>query len=183
VKDLLLVQYNSASPSTVREGLHWYRKARRWAKELSAKTGVPLFKVVGVVAALSPTNKWDRNKFDTEEFIRTGGDCLVCTYGVQKAKAWDILHLAQNKEETLAILKGPKTKAFFHNIFHCLTDGQVTLDRWALRAVGHSDKKTPTKGQRNAIETAYREAAAEVGLRAHEFQAVIWERIRTMENS
>lgn len=180
MKDLLIAQYNSSTPQIKKNGLHWYRDARRWCKEISKNTGVPLEKVVGVLAALSPSNKWPQNKADTINFIVTGGMCKVCTYSVQKEKALYILFFCDTKAEILETLRGPKTKAFFTNIFHCLTDGVVTLDRWALRAVGHHADKTPTKGEREEILTAYKEAAAEVGIRSHEFQAIIWENIKQL---
>lgn len=178
MKKTLLTRFHSSSPEVQKAGVLWYRKAFRFCKEVSSSTEVPLANVVGVLAALSPHNNWEQNKKDTIRFIETNGAASVCTFGKNKEKALDILFFCFSEREILRVLRGPKTSAFFLNLLHPLTNGRVTLDRWALRAAGLDSNKTLRKGERSETELAYQEAAAEMGLRVHEFQAAIWESIR-----
>ena len=80
---------------------------------------------VGVIAALSPNNKWERNCIDAEAMIMTwsiGGDynmIKVCTFNPNKQKAIDILSLDMESVDTEAIpkiLKGQKVVAFYRSI-------------------------------------------------------------------
>jgi len=51
---------------------------------------------------------------------------------------------------------------------------EVTLDRWALRAVQlDADKKLP-KDTREEVVRSYREAAEFVGESVRDFQAIVW---------
>jgi hypothetical protein len=175
----LMGLYGDVPTARRKEGKFWYRKARKMCKEISNNTGLPLVKVVGILSALSPSNKWERNCIDLHNFIATGGSCRVSTYGAQKAKAWRILHKWNTEKEVLAELNGVKTKAFFNNIYHCYTAGTVTLDRWGIRAAGFDSDKSLRKLERAELLEAYQTAAKLVNMRPHEFQAIIWEEIKS----
>jgi hypothetical protein len=80
---------------------------------------------VGVIAALSPNNKWERNCIDAEAMIKTWhiqGDynsIKVCTFNKNKQKAIDILSLDMESVDTEAIptiLNGQKVVAFYRSI-------------------------------------------------------------------
>ena len=78
---------------------------------------------VGVIAALSPNNKWERNCIDAEAMIKTWhiqGDynsVKVCTFGKNKQKAIEILSLESVDTEAIAsILSGQKVVAFYRSI-------------------------------------------------------------------
>jgi hypothetical protein len=64
---------------------------------------------MGVIASLSPNNKWERNCIDAEAMIKTwsiGGDynmIKVCTFNPNKAKAIAILELDMESVDTEAI--------------------------------------------------------------------------------
>lgn len=178
MKDLLIKHYTESSKSTKQKGLDWYVKAHEICWRLATKHRIPVVKVAGVMAALSPSNKWERNIIDTESLIVLGEKAKVCTYGKNKEKALAIMALPDCLPSAVdAILQGPKITAFFRNIYRPLADGHVTLDRWALRAVD-MDKVSLTAKRRAEILQAYREAAQDVGVRAHELQAIVWEQIR-----
>lgn len=80
---------------------------------------------VGVISALSPNNKWERNCIDAEAMIKTwsvDGDynaIKVCTFNPNKKKAIDILNLDMESADAEAIptiLNGQKVVAFYRSI-------------------------------------------------------------------
>lgn len=170
--ELLIGHWIKATPSQLSRGKSWYGRANRICNQIAKETDTPLRKVVGILSALSPSNKWERNIEDTRNFILSDGQCRVCTYRVQKAKALRILRGNYSEAVVADVLAGPKTRAFFANILHPRTDHNVTIDRWALRAVGEG-VATP-KGLLPTIREGYKIAATVAGLRVHELQAVAW---------
>lgn len=133
----ILATFYAATPVDIQEGKVWYTNAHEICQGLSDKYRLPLSTVVGVVSALSPNNKWDRNITDAENLIRAY--CLgfdypkVCTFGGNKDKAVTILECEIDSSDNIcAILKGNKTIAFFRGIY---TNGQcdeITVDGHAF---------------------------------------------------
>jgi hypothetical protein len=83
-----------ASQADIVSGLHWYQRAHDLAvKFIHEYDGLTMGQAVGVIAALSPNNKWERNCIDAEAMIKTwsiGGDynmIKVCTFNPNKRKA------------------------------------------------------------------------------------------------
>jgi len=112
-----------ASQADLAAGIEWYARAERLGHRLSHQYGCTFEQAVGVIAALSPNNRWARNCTDAESMIQAwavGADPLtvrVCTYGAMRAKAAAILALASPNRETIAgILNGRKITAFFLSI-------------------------------------------------------------------
>lgn len=117
-----------ASQGDILAGIEWYARALRFARMLvQAYQPLTLGQAVGVIAALSPNNKWARNCVDAEAMVKAwhyGADPLsvkVCTFNPNKAKAAAILALSD--AETLGdadliaeILKGRKVTAFYRSI-------------------------------------------------------------------
>ena len=68
VRNILKV-YRRATSEDVANGLEWYDRAKRYASIISNLSGVNLNTVVGVMAALSPNNRWERNVKDTERMV------------------------------------------------------------------------------------------------------------------
>jgi hypothetical protein len=90
---------------------------------LSEAYDLSLGQCVGVIAALSPNNKWSRNCIDAEAMIKAwhyGVDpttVKVCTFNPNKAKAAEILTLQDPSSVNIAaILNGRKVSAFFLSI-------------------------------------------------------------------
>ena len=107
----------------------WYETARDAAIAIAAATGLELDTVVGVIAALSPTNKWERNLVDAENVCRTyvadpesAATVKVCTYGNNLKKAIKVLE-CEELDEIPTILNGRKITAFFH----CIMGNQDTV--------------------------------------------------------
>ena len=115
-----------ASQADILSGIEWYARALRFARML-VQTYQPLTlgQAVGVIAALSPNNKWTRNCVDAEAMIKAwhyGADPLsvkVCTFNPNKAKVAAILALSADDLETdtiAEILNGRKVVAFYRSI-------------------------------------------------------------------
>ena len=115
-----------ASETDIHDGLYWYQRAYDLAvKFIHAYDGLTMGQAVGVIAALSPNNKWERNCIDAETMIKTwniSGDynlVKVCTFNKNKQKAIDILNLDAESVDTEAIaniLSGQKVVAFYRSI-------------------------------------------------------------------
>ncbi len=151
---------------------------------------MPLHIVVGVVAALSPTNNWEQNLKDGYFFCRTfvdGGyfeDVKASTYKTMWDKAWKILESCEDYEGVAIILNGPKITDFYRCIMGenvCVIDGHA----WCI---AHNDRRVmqevPNIGKKKRIELqeAYALAAQEVGIKAYQMQAATWVAWRRMHN-
>lgn len=68
VRNILKV-YRQATEAEHKHGTTWYAKAQSHAQRIADKHVVPLRVVVGVIAALSPNNKWERNVTDADQML------------------------------------------------------------------------------------------------------------------
>lgn len=180
----ILAVLNAATDEERKHGLTWYAEAKHEAQVIADRHELPLHIVVGVVAALSPTNAWDRNLYDAfllcEAFVSGGyhEDVKVCTYKTMKEKAWRILQeMPADLEKVAVILNGPKITDFFWCIMgdtgRCVIDGHAwciaNADRRTMQEVPSIGKKL-----RQELQNAYAEAGDYVGMRAYEVQAATW---------
>ena len=179
--------FNLASQADRNQGINWYSKALDFAYELEASYGVQLETIVGVIAALSPRNRWERNMQDAESMVKVyaaGGDyndlmsLKVCTFTTGKQKAAAILtDKVSDRDALLAILKGPKLCEFFNCILGDVDD--VCIDGHAY-SIWVGDRITlanvPSIGKklRQTIKADYQQAAKNLGLKSHELQAITW---------
>lgn len=186
----ILAMYMQATPVDTQEGTVWYNNAHNICQGLADKYRLPLSTVVGVVSALSPNNKWDRNIMDAENIIRAYV-CeydypKVCTFTGNKDKAITILECEIDSSENICgILKGNKTIAFFRGIF---TDGkcdEITVDGHAFniwRGMYTSLNEVPAISNKlyKTVSDAYREAAETINnlegtmYSAAQIQAITW---------
>ena len=171
----LLDRFLESSEDQITHGFTWYKKANKLCLKLSKKHNLPLFKVVGVLSALSPRNKWERNIIDCESVIIHGLAAKVCTFNPNKEKAVKIL-AAGDKHEVFSLLNGRKVQSFYNNILTPNKSTTVTVDVWAMRSVGLN--RAPNKGLYDAVEQAYKELGELLGMKSHEAQAVIWGVVR-----
>lgn len=162
----------AANLAEVNQGVTWYGEAREFCEELGYKYNLPVWKVALMVSALSPRNKWGRNKKDTVDVIRNGLDATCATFNANKVKACKIFH-AQSLKEGLDILgKGKKTRAFFMNIYN-YNSNRVCVDSWACR-IAKLGKDTPTVKQYRDLEKAYQLVAEKYGHVPMDVQAITW---------
>ena len=138
--NILSVYYRSNELDKV-QGKSWYETAHNVCKGLSTNYGLPLDTVTGVVSALSPNNKSDRNLIDAENMIRALCNDIeypkVCTFHTQKDKAVMILeNTYDNPNNIMGVFKCNKTIAFYRGITtqgHC---NEITVDGHAFNIWG-----------------------------------------------
>ena len=166
------------------DGSVWYAEAQAFAQELSGEFNVSRECAAGVVSALSPNNKWHRNKADARAVLTAvrdrvpAEDVKVCTYNANKLKAFEIA-----KGNRKILQKSPKTYAFARNVGEQDTDF-VTIDKWHLRACQTTSKK-PKACKEQCTPVQYRalmddclNVARELGVDGHVLQATVWVTIR-----
>lgn len=163
-------------------GLTWYQQAHDWCRTWASEMLMPLETVAGVLAVLSPRNKWERNLADTLTVLRAHKVGIhpayikVATYGTNKAKAFQI---AAGK---LDALSGVKVTSFWDNILRPESSKAVTVDVWAARIAAGDLRDNPgtiSPKRYNEIAEGYLEAAEFTGLMPHQVQAVTWMAART----
>lgn len=180
----ILAVYEQATAAERNHGVFWYADAKAASQDIADKYELPLAVVVGVIAALSPTNRWERNLVDADSLCAayvSGGyeeDVAVCTYKTMRAKAWKILQGGPELDaQTIAnILNGPKITDFFWCILGhdaCVIDGHAwciaNADRRTMQEVPNIGKKL-----RRELQDAYAVAGQAVGMTAFEMQAATW---------
>ena len=173
-----------ASVADIVAGQDWYDTARDAAIALSDRYGVDVTTACGVIAALSPRNKWTRNLIDAENLINvyaTSGleacDAVkVCTFGANKVKALRILDSHPTLDVVEGILSGPKLKEFFRCI---IGQNDVCIDGHAY-SIWFGDRVTlanvPSIGVklRRQIKADYMAVALKNDMPAYELQAITW---------
>ena len=185
VRKNLLAWWEESSKDEMDSGRNWYSEAQSFASHLSDTYGVSGETAAGVISALSPNNKWERNKIDAEAVLTAVSVGVtdphavkVCTYNANKAKAFSIA-----MGDTTILKDSPKTYAFARNVGEC--DGNyVTIDKWHLRAC-QSVSKQPKELQTSVTPKQYRilqeetlKVARAMGVCGYVFQAVVWVTIR-----
>ena len=188
IKNIINI-YNLATPEEIKHGVTWYKKAYLESKKIALKYDIPIHIVIGVIAGLSPNNKWDRNIENADTMINAfiNGNAIesfkVSTYNKMKEKAWLILETMPNYEETITILNGKKIVSFYKNINGDETE--ITIDGHA-RNIFYNDRQgltTPktniTKLEYAKIQKAYLRASKKIKvngsvLKAYELQAITW---------
>ncbi|MFZ9349940.1 MAG: DUF7178 family protein [Candidatus Fonsibacter ubiquis] len=182
----ILAIFFMASEAEKAEGRDWYPRANRIASAISAgyKRRCGIETAAGVLAALSPNNRWDKNVRDAEaltKVICAGGDpdsVKVSTFNKNKKKAVEIL----SGEHPLNVLGGLKVRSFYQCI---LGNDAVCVDGhaysiWTGQRVPTT--KTPSISEKlyEKIETDYRLAAEQISsitgecYTAREVQAITW---------
>lgn len=179
----ILRVFKQATPQEVKHGKTWYKRALKECQDMADYHQLPVRVVAGVVAALSPTNKWERNLIDAHNMCKVfvkGGyveDCKPCTYKKMRDKAWLILtSMPDSIEEVSIILNGAKITDFFQCIMGkdvCVIDGHAwgiaNKDRRTMQDVPSIGKKL-----RQDLQTCYSRAGKKHGMTAYEMQAATW---------
>ena len=191
----IVARFTLATTQEVQLGCDWYPSALKIAIRIATKYGLRVETVAGVIAALSPSNKWERNVYDAEALIKvwragaTRDEVLdpdnpiirVCTYLLQKTKAWDIL---TTSDPVVDILKGVKTIEFFNCITNPALD-DVCIDGhaysvWLGERVTVHKVPNLTGKIRHTIKQDYRDACSFINEELDEhyttadLQAITW---------
>jgi len=199
--------FKSASQERIAETRKWYSDAQKFTEELSLKFNNQLSsnKIAGVIAALSPRNEWNRNKFDAEQICKEflsnkyyqlnlfGYHFLlnskVCTFHANKSKAIQILLSDDSKIET--ILKGNKLINFYRCI---IGDSEaICIDGHAFNIAANrvtSLAEVPPISDKNykIIANLYRETKNfinkeyNLNLKTYQIQSVTWNKYKHINN-
>ena len=199
--------FKSATKERIAETRKWYSDAQKFTETLSLKFDNQLssIKIAGVIAALSPRNEWNRNKFDAEtlckEFLsnkyyqlnlfgyHTLLNSKVCTFNTNKSKAIKIL--LSNDSEIENILKGNKLINFYRGI---IGDTEaVCIDGHAFNIASNrvtSLAEVPAISDKNykTLQNVYRDAKNFINkryglnLKTGELQAVTWNEYKRLHN-
>ena len=177
-----------AKPQDVAAGIAWYAEAYEECRTIADKYDLSIHVVVGVVAALSPNNRWTTNITNARDLIdafvngRDMDSVSVCTYGAMKRKAWSILDILPCQDEVKVILNGRKIVCFYENI---MGEDTCTIDGHA-RNIAYNEQVNLTDNKTNIgvkeyanLQEAYRQAAKRCTVngrkfKAYELQAVTW---------
>jgi hypothetical protein len=194
--DNIIKIYKLATPEEKRDGIVWYANAYSDCNRIALDLSVPVHIVTGVVAALSPNNKWNRNVTNARELIQAfvNGDDMdsvkVSTYHTMKKKAWSILEDMPNHEGVIVLLNGQKIVSFYRNIMGddtCTVDGHAKNIYYGERHGLTDDRTNVGKKEYKTISDAYVKAGKRVrvngrSLKAFEIQAITWVVWRRIHN-
>lgn len=180
----LRTYFDLATEKHIEDGMLWYNQANKLVNDLSLEFDICTpEQIAGIISALSPRNKWERNIYDTTQVLRAvekgkdPEDIKVCTFSTNKYKAFDIAR------GNLAIDRSSrKTYSFVKNIANLDSD-YVTIDVWHLRAMfGKTVESGLTPSRYDELAKITIEEASEVGLLGYQYQAIIWECIRERDD-
>lgn len=181
----ILAVFFSANEAEIQEGLSWYARADQVARSLAARyLNDDYYLAAGIIAALSPNNRWERNIIDAEALIKTftlGEDydaLKVCTFSKNKDKAIRIL----KGELPMDVLSGRKVRSFYQCIIgqdDVCVDGHA-YSIWLGQRV--PTNKTPKISDKlyDQISQDYRTAAKQIYeitgcyYQACQVQAITW---------
>lgn len=164
----------SLSKNQVSQGLTWYKRVNGHCINLSNMYNVPLFKVVGILSALSPMVSFKTNIRYTELWLK-GDYKAVKTFRAQKEKCFNIM-TSRDKHHVMDILRGFKTVSFYSNILDYSEDSHhVTIDTHMIKFFKFKTLTPKRYDQARILIQAY---ANEVELLPHQVQALLWIGIR-----
>jgi len=195
----IIRMFQKANKFEIAEGCQWYAHARQLCLEVANMRGLPLSKVVGVVAALSPRLSWSHNLEAADKLIDTwlsnqkiksnpmygvvGFSNVLLDYKGwgfprNKEKAIAVLDCESSDPEVIAVIvRGKaalKVNSFFWSILgshdYVTVDGHAAGIAFGTRVVGVSLTAT----QYRVIAEAYLQVAEQLHLLPHQLQAITW---------
>lgn len=164
----ILRSFDRATASDLEAGARWYDEAGDLVSSLAAAHSLPRENVAAVISALSPRTTWARNIAAATALITSGPTAARKTGAIGS----NIDRATRAKRNGPDALNGPKTQRFAANI---LGDREaVTVDVWAARVAGVTERELTRVGVYDALEHAYRLAARRRGVDPATMQAVTW---------
>jgi hypothetical protein len=171
----ILKVYQQAEHADKAHGMGWYPYANFIARTYASEFGITIEQAAGIISALSPNNKWERNLMDAYYLIQDPG-VKVCTFNSNKSKALAILDGAN----PLDVLRGRKTFNFYMNILDPYNPDFVTIDFHAYNIFkGGRETKSLTPKLYGEVSNAYIETAKELCILPNQLQAITWVTWRT----
>lgn len=178
--------HDIATDDMIEDGLIWYDDAQQFALMLSNEFDVSPIRAGGVISALSPRNKWERNKIDAWNVFQAVRDGVshdrvkVCTFNANKVRAFDI---AKGKKQIHEVSR--KTHRFAMNV-GAFDMNAVTIDSWMLFAFQTKSKSRKnldvkvTPKQYDMMERKFQRISHDMGYAPAHLQAVVWVVIRDL---
>jgi len=157
--------------------LLWYQTESNWISDNCGE--LEMYKACGMFAALSPQMSVERNKKLFLQYLEQG---KASHYG-QLNKKCDEIMIAENEEDVCKILNGNKITSFYLNLLHPCKETRVTIDRHAIACMTQriddvkaldSNNQSMTDRQYSMFERIFKDVSEEIGMLAHELQAVTW---------
>lgn len=175
----VILWYLRATDAQVRFGLDWYFIANGEAR---AMAGNRYMRAAGVIAALSPMNKWDNNLAKARLLWERAGivEWSGTSNGYGLSKNVEKAVRIYNGEDALDVLGGDKVRAFFLTICDPAGDHQPVIDRHAFdiaintRTNDAARSVLQRKGEYARFSDIYRDAADIVGIGPSQLQAITW---------
>ena len=187
----ILGTYHLANDSEQSAGRTWYTRAHKAALALSGPFACGVTTSAGVIAALSPNNKWERNLKDAQTLLDTfktlgayaATQVRVSTFDNNKAKALAILKLqSPSVTDVSTVLNGLKITAFYRCI---LGDSQTVCVDGHAYSIWSGEHITTTKTPKISprlyaqIAADYTQAAQLIStphdiIKPAELQAITW---------
>lgn len=182
----ILGVYQLATVTERIAGSEWYPRAWQAAESIGTEYNLSPATVAGVIAALSPRNRWERNLIDAENIIKAynyGGqsdaaNIKVCTFHGGKHKAIRILIKSLSDHNSIReTLNGPKLQEFYNCITASLPDVCIdghTYSVWAGDRITLDSVPKISAKLRETIKADYIKAADHAGMLPSEMQAITW---------
>jgi len=183
-EDNILAVFNQATTDELRQGTQWYTDAHKQGVRLAKTYGISIDAACGIIAAVSPGLRWERNVEVAERIIqRRELDGLGVRWYANVRKA----RLIRNGQKPENILKGNKVRAFYDNIAQPGRSLCVCIDGHAYAIASGkriSLMDVPPIGRRayNRLSASYAVVAKHLGLRPCQLQAVVWVVWRRLHN-
>jgi hypothetical protein len=178
----ILGVYLQATTIEKQRGREWYDQANRYIKAIAERYNCTVVSVAGVVAALSPNMKWEKNLEAAEELVHayTYGTPLqtlrLPCYKKNVVKAWNILH----GKSPLSVLGGNKVRSFYYCLLddsmfnqHVCVDGHAYCVAYGLR-LGVKQVPRVTPSVYLSLAEDYQTVAKLLHIRPCVVQATTW---------
>ena len=175
--------YDNATDAEIHDGKTWYLAANALAWEIDPMRP---FNGAGVIAALSPRLRWDKNAaYARLAYTLKGYEVsevanYIPTLNNSRTKA---LRMVNGEHVSDVLGKGLKTNAFWDNILNPHTSKSVTVDKHAFdiaNGVRTGYSTVITDKAYREIADLYREAALIAGIAPLHMQAITWVTWRNM---
>lgn len=175
------------------DGAAWYPTARSIAEGIAVETGYSTRQVAGVIAALSPGLRWERNvicarliclwqraggrrRKPGEFLFHEGLEPVVETYTYENVRRTVRILAGEDPSD---VLSGQKVVPFYLSILNPETESQAVLDGHIANALrgedaGLREVKSITVGEYRAWSDAFRYVAAADGSTVPTLQATVW---------
>jgi hypothetical protein len=161
----ILRTFDHADSESISEGTGFYGEAYKWAEKVASSYNISPRIVAGVVAALSPNQRWEGNKRAAANLLSNyyhSTDHKVAAYPKMREKAKAILKCDGSDSTIRRILNGPKIVAFYANIVGCPNSVTVDTHAYSIWAgVRFTTENVPSIGKRlrASITQDYKAAA------------------------